>query len=185
MGLRFRKSIKIAPGVKLNLNKKSTSISFGGKHGGVMVNSKRGASYRVSAPGTGLSYTGKIGGSSNKKKSNYLYTDYDYDDSYEDYDVYSPSADYSSYHSFSVAPDPDPGPTLFQRMFNPEYFVPETWFGVVGYCLRYGVLPILVFLYLVFYAQPLWLAVIYAAIRILPVLSCIEIVQKQRLYSGK
>lgn len=177
MGLRFRKSIKIAPGVKLNLNKKSTSISFGGKHGGVTVNSKRGASYRVSAPGTGLSYTGKIGGSS-KKKSNYLYTDYDYD-------VNSPSADYSSYHSFSVAPDPDPGPTLFQRMFNPEYFVPETWFGVVGYCLRYGVLPILVFLYLVFYAQPLWLAVIYAAIRILPVLSCIEIVQKQKLRSGK
>ena len=74
MGLRFRKSIKIAPGVKLNLNKKSTSISFGGKHGGVTVNSKRGASYRVSAPGTGLSYTGKIGGSS-KKKSDYLYTD--------------------------------------------------------------------------------------------------------------
>lgn len=177
MGLRFRKSIKIAPGVKLNLNKKSTSISFGGKHGGVTVNSKRGASYRVSAPGTGLSYTGKVGGSS-KKKSNYLYTDYDYD-------VDSPSADYSSYHSFSVAPNPDPGPTLFQRMFNPEYFVPETWFGVVGYCLRYGVLPILVFLYLVFYAQPLWLAVIYAAIRILPVLSCIEIVQKQKLRSGK
>ena len=182
MGLRFRKSIKITPGVKLNLNKKSTSISFGGKHGGVTVNSKRGASYRVSAPGTGLSYTGKIGGSS-KKKSDYLYTDYDYDDSYEDYDVDSPSADYSSYHSFSVAPDP--GPTLFQRMFDPEYFVPETWFGVVGYCLRYGVLPILVFLYLVFYAQPLWLAVIYAAIRILPVFSCIEIVQKQKLRSGK
>lgn len=182
MGLRFRKSIKIAPGVKLNLNKKSTSISFGGKHGGVTVNSKRGASYRVSAPGTGLSYTGKIGGSS-KKKSNYLYTDYDCDDSYEDYDVDSPSADYSSYHSFSVAPDP--GPTLFQRMFDPEYFVPETWFGVVGYCLRYGVLPILVFLYLVFYAQPLWLAVIYAGIRILPVFSCIEIVQKQKLRSGK
>lgn len=40
MDLRFRKSIKIAPGVKLNLNKKSTSISFGGKHGGVMVNSR-------------------------------------------------------------------------------------------------------------------------------------------------
>lgn len=31
MGLRFRKSIKIAPGVKVNLNKKSTSVTFGGK----------------------------------------------------------------------------------------------------------------------------------------------------------
>lgn len=31
MGLRFRKSFKIAPGVRLNLNKKSTSVTFGGK----------------------------------------------------------------------------------------------------------------------------------------------------------
>lgn len=31
MGLRFRKSVKIAPGVKVNLNKKSTSVTFGGK----------------------------------------------------------------------------------------------------------------------------------------------------------
>ena len=31
MGLRFRKSIKIAPGIKINLNKKSTSVTFGGK----------------------------------------------------------------------------------------------------------------------------------------------------------
>ena len=179
MGLRFRKSIKIAPGVKLNLNKKSTSISFGGKHGGVTINSKRSASYRVSAPGTGLSYTGKIGGSS-KKKSNYLYTDYDYDDSYEDCDVDSPSADYSSYHSFSVAPDPDPGPTLFQRMFDPEYFVPETWFGVVGYCLRYGVLPVLVLLHLLFYAKPIYIAIGYGIIRCSVVYSCIEIDKNQK-----
>lgn len=31
MGFRFRKSVKIAPGVKVNFNKKSTSVSFGGK----------------------------------------------------------------------------------------------------------------------------------------------------------
>ena len=31
MGLRFRKSFKIAPGVKFNLNKKNSSITFGGK----------------------------------------------------------------------------------------------------------------------------------------------------------
>ena len=29
MRLRFRKSIKVAPGVKINLNKNSTSVSFG------------------------------------------------------------------------------------------------------------------------------------------------------------
>lgn len=32
MGLRFRKSIKILPGVKLNLNSKSASISVGTKN---------------------------------------------------------------------------------------------------------------------------------------------------------
>ena len=29
MGLRFRRSIKIAPGVRVNLNKKSASVTFG------------------------------------------------------------------------------------------------------------------------------------------------------------
>lgn len=31
MGLRFRRSIKIAPGVRVNLNKKSASVTFGPK----------------------------------------------------------------------------------------------------------------------------------------------------------
>ena len=34
MGLRFRKSIKLAPGVKLNIGKKSSGISVGGKRNG-------------------------------------------------------------------------------------------------------------------------------------------------------
>lgn len=57
MGLRFRKSIKIAPGVKLNFGKKSAGMSIGGKYGGVSFNTKNGARARVSAPGTGLSYS--------------------------------------------------------------------------------------------------------------------------------
>ena len=52
MGFRFRKSIKIAPGVRVNIGKKSTSISFGGK----------GARYTVSSTGrktasVGIPYT--------------------------------------------------------------------------------------------------------------------------------
>ena len=31
MGTRFRRSFKVAPGVRVNLNKKSASISFGPK----------------------------------------------------------------------------------------------------------------------------------------------------------
>ena len=65
MGLSFRKSFKIAPGVRVNLGKKSAGISIGGKYGGMSFNSKRGTRARVSIPGTGLSYTsGKIGGKS-------------------------------------------------------------------------------------------------------------------------
>lgn len=57
MGLRVRKSIKIAPGVKLNIGKKSVGVSVGGKHGGVSINSNSGINTRVSVPGTGVSYT--------------------------------------------------------------------------------------------------------------------------------
>ena len=40
MGLRFRKSFKILPGVKINFNKNSTSITFGDKGVHYTVNSK-------------------------------------------------------------------------------------------------------------------------------------------------
>lgn len=60
MGLRFRRSIKVAPGVRVNVGKKSVGVSVGGKYGGVSVNSKTGTRARVSAPGTGISYSAKI-----------------------------------------------------------------------------------------------------------------------------
>lgn len=69
MGMRFRKSAKIAPGVKLNLGKKSVGISIGNKYSGVSYNTKTGARVRASAPGTGMSYSAKIGGTSSNKKS--------------------------------------------------------------------------------------------------------------------
>lgn len=57
MGMRFRKSIKLAPGVKLNVGKKSMGVSIGSKYGGVSVNSKTGVRGRASVPGTGISFT--------------------------------------------------------------------------------------------------------------------------------
>lgn len=66
MGLRFRKSFKVAPGVRVSVGKKSVGMSIGGKLGGLSFGSKSGARARVSAPGTGLSYSTKIGGSSGK-----------------------------------------------------------------------------------------------------------------------
>lgn len=57
MGIRFRKSKTIAPGVKLNFGKSSTSIRFGGKGAGVTLNTKGNLTTSVGIPGTGLSYT--------------------------------------------------------------------------------------------------------------------------------
>lgn len=69
MGTRFRKSIKLAPGVKINVGKKSVGLSVGGKHAGMSFNSKTGTRARVSAPGTGLSYSTKVGSKKTTAKS--------------------------------------------------------------------------------------------------------------------
>lgn len=57
IGLRFRKSIKILLGVRLNINKNSMSLTAGFKGYHVTYNSKTGLSQTASIPGTGLSYT--------------------------------------------------------------------------------------------------------------------------------
>ena len=56
MGLRFRKRIKILPGVWFNVSKSGVSTSIGGK--GLTVNLKNGkAKTTVGIPGSGLSYS--------------------------------------------------------------------------------------------------------------------------------
>lgn len=60
MGFRFRKTIKIAPGLKLNLSKSGISTSLGGK--GLTANfSKRGIRGTVGLPGSGMSYSTTVG----------------------------------------------------------------------------------------------------------------------------
>ena len=68
MGIRFRKSIKIAPGVKVNLNKKSTSVTFGGKGIHRTISSTGKKSTSIGLPGSGMYYTTSSGGSGNAKK---------------------------------------------------------------------------------------------------------------------
>ncbi len=57
MGLRFRKSISLIPGVRLNLSKNgASSLSVGGK--GLTYNiGKKGTRATGSLPGSGLSYS--------------------------------------------------------------------------------------------------------------------------------
>ena len=56
MGFRYRKGFKIAPGLRLNLNAHSVSLTGGGRGAHVTYNSKGYRTISVGAPGTGLSY---------------------------------------------------------------------------------------------------------------------------------
>lgn len=67
MGFRFRKSVKIIPGVRLNFGMKSTSVSLGGKGYRYTVSSTGRKTRTVSVPGTGVSYSETVG---NKAHSN-------------------------------------------------------------------------------------------------------------------
>lgn len=66
MGMRFRKSVKIAKGVKVNFSKSGASLSLGGR--GHSVNfSGRGTRVTAGIPGSGLSYSTKVGGGSSTR----------------------------------------------------------------------------------------------------------------------
>jgi hypothetical protein len=56
MGLRFRKTIKLFPGVKLNLSKSGISTSIVGRGATINVG-KHGTKATIGIPGTGISYT--------------------------------------------------------------------------------------------------------------------------------
>lgn len=60
MGWRFRRSVKIAPGVRLNLGSKSWGISTGTRGFRISSNTKSGTQVSAGIPGTGLSYRKKI-----------------------------------------------------------------------------------------------------------------------------
>lgn len=69
MGFRFRRSFKIAPGVRVNLNKKSASVSFGTKGLKHTVSTTGKSHTTVGIPGTGLSYTTSSGGAARSGES--------------------------------------------------------------------------------------------------------------------
>lgn len=68
MGFRFRKSIKIIPGLKLNLGKRGASLSVGGR-GATLTFGSSGTRITAGIPGTGISYSEKIGSSSKKQSA--------------------------------------------------------------------------------------------------------------------
>ena len=67
MGFKFRKSVKIAPGVKANIGKKSVGLSFGTKGAHYSVNSNGKETASIGVPGTGVSYSSSRGGGKSGK----------------------------------------------------------------------------------------------------------------------
>jgi hypothetical protein len=67
MGLRFRKSIKLAPGIRMNFSRSGLSWTLGPR-GASMGIGKRGTFLNAGIPGTGLYTRERIGGSSPSRK---------------------------------------------------------------------------------------------------------------------
>lgn len=59
--MRFRKSIKLAPGVRINLSRSGISTTLGGTGASVNIG-KRGTRATVGIPGTGISFSQRVSG---------------------------------------------------------------------------------------------------------------------------
>jgi len=68
MGFKFRKRIKVIPGVHLNISKSGVSTSIG-KAGATVNIGKNGVNCTVGIPGTGISYSEKLKNNTDSKKS--------------------------------------------------------------------------------------------------------------------
>lgn len=69
MGLRFHKTLKLLPGIRLNLSKTGASLSVGGK--GLTCNiGKKGTKTTIGMPGTGVSYSSYLPYRNTEKSAN-------------------------------------------------------------------------------------------------------------------
>lgn len=61
MGFRFRRSIRLGKGLRINLSKSGASLSVG-RRGATLNIGPKGQKMTVGLPGSGLSYSTKLGG---------------------------------------------------------------------------------------------------------------------------
>jgi uncharacterized membrane protein YhaH (DUF805 family) len=66
LGIQFRRSLRIAPGIRLNLSRSGISTSIG-QRGASVTLSRRGTYANVGLPGTGLSWRGRINGGKGRR----------------------------------------------------------------------------------------------------------------------
>ena len=69
MGMKFRKSVKLGGGTRLNLSKSGIGVSTGVKGFRVSTNTSGRSRVTASLPGTGLSYTKEYGSSGSSGNS--------------------------------------------------------------------------------------------------------------------
>jgi hypothetical protein len=62
VGIRFRRSIKLGPGVRINLSKSGVGMSFGPRGMRYSIHSSGRTAQSVGIPGAGLSYVTARGG---------------------------------------------------------------------------------------------------------------------------
>lgn len=100
MGLRFRKSVTLCKGVKLNFGKTGMSVSVGGKGYHKTINTKGQVTTSMGIPGTGIYYTDtkKIGGNKQSSSRNNTsisnYGQSDFIESQEEYTINSTVEEY-------------------------------------------------------------------------------------------
>jgi hypothetical protein len=68
MALRFRKSVKILPGIKVNFGLKGASLSVGPRGASISIG-KQGVYSNVSIPGTGISFREKLSNNSRNERA--------------------------------------------------------------------------------------------------------------------
>lgn len=73
MGFRFRKSIKICKGLKINLNKNSIGLSVGTRGARYSINSKGRKKATIGIPGTGISYSASSTNNHKKQINSKIY----------------------------------------------------------------------------------------------------------------
>lgn len=141
MGLRFRKSVKIAPGVKVNLNKKSTSVTFGGKGVHRTISSTGKKTTSVGLPGSGAYYTSSSGGTSGTKKK----------------------VSSSSGHEYNVTPSQTPDTSAALEKFSDR--------ALRTYRIIFGILSVLfLFIALVgFVASHIIFGIIFVLVAMIPI----------------
>jgi hypothetical protein len=68
MGWRFRRTVKIFPGMRMNITQRGVSFTTG-MRGAHVTAGKRGLSGSIGIPGTGLSYNTRFGGGRSRSRS--------------------------------------------------------------------------------------------------------------------